>query len=174
MAPTMRYTRPSASIGRSLLIVLMAALVLVNLSPASIAAAASDDRYKVASGIAVYLGLLPAEQIKGHPKNHPESSMHDGSSKGAHDYHVVAAVFDDKTGARIEDATVRAHVAPLGLAAQDVALEPMKIAGTVTYGGYLKLPEDLYTIRISVNRPGVAQPVALDFKFDHRRTSPRQ
>ncbi|MBY0512006.1 MAG: hypothetical protein K2P94_17860 [Rhodospirillaceae bacterium] len=137
------------------------------------ATAASDDRYKVASGVAVYLGLLPAELIKGHPKSHPESTMHNGKPGGVHEYHLVAAVFDEKASARIEDASVKARVSGLGLAGESIALEPMSIANTVTYGGFINLPDDLYTIRITVRRPGVSEPVTLDFKFDHRLVSRR-
>ncbi len=132
-------------------------------------AAAADDQYKSAGGIAAYLGVMPAELIKGHPKDHPESTMHQGGKKGdPHEYHLVVALFDAATGTRIEDATVHAQVSALGLAGEELHMQPMTIANTVTYGCFFTLPEDLYTIRIKVQRNHREEPVVLDFKFDHR------
>lgn len=148
--------------------------ILMTLPFARPAVAASDDRYKVVSGVAVYLGLLPAEMIKGHPRGHTESTMHRGErGRGPHEYHLVAAVFDEKAGTRIENASVLARVSGLGLAGENIALEPMSIANTITYGGFVNLPDDIYTIKITVRRPGDAEPIAVDFKFDHRLSSRR-
>lgn len=134
------------------------------------AGAATDDQYKSAGGIAAYLGIMPAELIKGHPKDHPESTMHPGGKKGGpHEYHLVVALFDVATGARIEDATVHAQVSGLGLAGEELHMQPMSIADTVTYGCFFTLPEDIYTIRVKVRRNHREEPVVLDFKFDHRR-----
>jgi hypothetical protein len=85
-----------------------------------------------------------------------------------HEYHVVAAVFDAATNARVSDATVRAKVSGLGLSGPEKALEPMKIADTVTYGAFFNLVPDLYTIKLTVERPS-APPVRVEFKYDHRR-----
>lgn len=49
------------------------------------------------------------------------------------------------------------------------ALEPMTIAETITYGGYIDLPgPDLYTIVLTIKRLGAAQPIILKFTYDHR------
>jgi hypothetical protein len=105
---------------------------------------------------------LPAEIIKGQPV------MHGGTPAGRHEHHIVVAIFDAASGARVSDATVTAKVSPLGLSGSEKALETMNIADTVTYGGFFNLPgADLYTIRVSVRRPGPQQPVVLDFKYDH-------
>lgn len=137
------------------------------------ASAALDDQYKAAGGVAAYLGIMPAELIKGHPKDHAESTMHRGRAGGRHEYHVVVALFDATSGARIEDAVVQAQMAAVGLAADAISLEPMSIASTVTYGGFITLPNDLYTIKVTVRRPGAPQPVILEFKFDHRPAAGR-
>jgi hypothetical protein len=119
--------------------------------------------------VAVYLGVVPAEIVKGHPSGHAETTMHGGSPKGRHEYHVVAAIFDAATGARVSDATVTAQISGLALSGPTRKLESMEIAKTISYGGFFDLPgPDLYTIRLAVQRPG-SQPVVLDFKYDHRR-----
>ena len=95
--------------------------------------------------------------------------MHGGVPKGPHEYHVVAAVFDVASGARISDAVVTAQISGLGLSGSKKQLEPMQIAGTTTYGGFFDLPGyDLYTVKLTVERSG-ASPVVLEFNYDHRR-----
>ena len=44
----------------------------------------------------------------------------------------------------------------------------MKIADTTTYGAFFNMMPDLYTISVTVQRPG-SPPVVLDLKYDHRR-----
>ena len=46
----------------------------------------------------------------------------------------------------------------------------MEIAGTISYGGFFNLPgRDLYTVRLTIERPGAARAIELNFKYDHRR-----
>lgn len=150
--------------------VVAASFALVCASVVSNANAADDQHYKVTDGLAIYLGVMPAEIAKGHPPGHPERAMHGGPPKGRHQYHFVAAVFDSASGTRISDAAVTAQISGLGLAGPRWKLEPMEVSGTITYGGFFNLPgRDLYTVRLTVERPGNAKPVVVDFKYDHRR-----
>lgn len=132
--------------------------------------AADTDQSKTAGGVTVYLGVMPAEVVKGLPAgSSTERPMHGGVPKGPHEYHLVVAVFDAASGARISDATVTAEVSGLGLSGSKQKLEPMQIAGTTTYGGFVDLPGfDLYTVKLAVERSG-ASPAVLQFKYDHRR-----
>jgi len=115
-------------------------------------------------GLTVYLGVIPAEVLQGHP------AMHGPTPSGVHRYHVVAAIFDTTSGARITDAIVMARVSGLGLSGTEKALEHMNVADAVTFGGFFDLPgADLYAVRITVRRPGSREPPrAFDFKYDHR------
>ncbi len=133
------------------------------------ATAAEDAQYKTVDGLAIYLGMVPAEIVKGHPSGHTETTMHGGSPKGRHEYHLVAAIFDAASGARVSDAMVTAQISGLGLSGTTKKLESMEIAKTISYGEFFNLPgSDLYTIKLTIQRPG-SQPVVLDFKYDHRR-----
>ena len=136
------------------------------------AIAAETEQSKTAGGLTVYLGVMPAEIVKGPPKHvNLSKGPHDYqiSSKSPHEYHVVAAVFDAKSSERISDAVVTAEVSGLGLSGSKEKLDPMPIAGTTAYGGFFELPGyDLYTVRLTVERTG-ASPVDLQFKSDHRR-----
>ena len=122
------------------------------------------------SGLTVYLGLIPAEVVNGPSPHSAEPPMHGRIPRGPHEYHVVAAIFDAVTGTRVADANVTAQVSGVGLAGSKKKLDPMEIAGTITYGGFFDLPGfDLYTVRLAIERSGAAQPVVLDFKYAHGR-----
>ena len=126
------------------------------------ACSADNDSYKTADGLVVYLGVLPAALVRGH------EGMHGDVSSGPHVYHVVAAVFDAATGARIEDAKVEARVTPRRLAGEARALEQMEIAGTVTYGNYFTMGgSDPYRIELSIRTSGGGQPVKVEFTYIH-------
>ncbi len=145
---------------------IVATAILAMIAPAS---AQDTAPYRIAGELAVYLGVIPAEMIKGHPKGHPEAEMHGGVPSGRHVHHVMVAIFDDASGQRITDAVVTASVAGLGLAGTEKTLKPMTIADALTYGTYFNLPgRDRYRIRIEITRPGAAQPVKVEFEYDHR------
>lgn len=136
------------------------------------AMAAETDQSKTAGGWTVYLGVLPAEVVKGPPthvvlaKGPHEYQV---SSKSPHDYQIIAAVFDAASGVRVSNVVVTAEVSGLGLSGSKKQLEPMQIAGAATYGGFFDLPgSDLYTLKLTVERSG-ASPAVLEFKYDHRR-----
>jgi hypothetical protein len=139
------------------------------LSASGGAVAADSVSFKTAGGLTIYLGVLPAAMIQGHAKDHPEATMHGGIPRGPHAYHVLAAVFDAESGERIEDATVDARVTPLGLATVTRGLEPMFIAGIVTYGNYFTMRGDgPYQITFSARTPEVVEPVIVEFIYEHR------
>jgi hypothetical protein len=146
-----------------------AVLAAILLGAAALQAQPASDGVATAGGLTAYLGVMPAEIVKGHPSSHPEGAMHGGSPKGAHEYHIIVAIFDAVSGARMSDATVTAKVSGLGLSGPEKALESMAIANTMTYGGFFELPgADLYTIRVTIKRPGSQAPVVLEFRYDHR------
>lgn len=144
------------------------ALVLTVILGWSPTQAAEGGETKSAGGLTVYLGVVPAELVKGLSPHSSERPMHGGSPRGTHEHHVVVAVYDSGSNARITDARVTAKVSGLGLSGPQKTLEPMRIADTLTYGAFFDLTRDLYTIRVTVQRPG-SRDVTLDFKYDHRR-----
>lgn len=131
---------------------------------------ADADQYRSAEGLAVYIGLMPASLVKGHAPPHPERTMHGGPHGGTHEYHLIAAVFDATSGARISDAKVSARIAGLGLAGDRTRFEPMQIAGTTTYGAFVTFPgADRYTIQLEIDRRS-GSPVRVSFPFEYRRS----
>lgn len=138
-------------------------------APVSPAWAGSDGSTQVAGGVLGYLGVLPAEVLRGHPAAHPEGAMHGGVPEGRHEYHLVVALFDQVSGERLEQVQATATVMGLGhTGGTRIPLEPMAIAGTVTYGGFVELPgNDIYEIIVEVTRPGGEPPVRLEFSYQH-------
>ena len=118
---------------------------------------ASDvTRYKVVDGIGIYLGVVPTDLIMKHPMEHTERAMHGGVPLGKHHHHVMVALFESKTGDR--------------LAGHTKELEPMTIAGTVTYGNYFDLGvSGVYRILVRVRSPGLAHIIEAEFEYKHHR-----
>ena len=82
--------------------------ILLHIAMAGIVAlllgsALADDsgQHKIVNGVAIYLGVMPAEMILGHPKLHTEAKMHGGVPVGEHQRHVLVTLFDAASGKRI-------------------------------------------------------------------------
>lgn len=129
-----------------------AVLAVMGLVSLNISAVAGDapETPQVVDGVAIYLGVIPAQIVQGHPNKHPEATMHGGVPKRGHRDHVVVALFDNDTGRRIENAQVTGSVKEIGLSTEQKKLEPMRIADSVTYGNYFDMPDDnLYHIKVA-------------------------
>lgn len=160
IAPTGRW--------RALFVATMTAL-LIGLTFSIGRAADDNNQYKVADGMGIYYGLMPAAIVRGQSASHAEGSMH-GGPPARNEYHLVVALFDAATSARIQNAKVTARISSLGTSGSSRPLEPMQIAGTVSYGGYFPLPTgDRYTVHLEIERSGAARPATVDFQYDHRQ-----
>lgn len=149
--------------GRTLSATLGALLVSAGL-------ASADDGYQSADGLSVYVGIMPASVVRGHPSDHEEGAMHGGAPAGRHPQHIVVAVFDTRTSDRIENAEIVATVSSLGHVSHErIDLEPMSIAGTITYGGFANFPgRSRYEIELSISIPDRDRPTHLTFSSDHQ------
>ena len=145
------------------------AVVSIAALTASAAFAADSATHKVVHGVAIYLGVLPAEMILGHPKPHTEAQMHGGEPPGEHQYHVLVSLFDAASGKRIGGAKVSVRVYEISLAGTQKKLEPMLIAGTIAYGSYFNMPaaNNPYRIRVLIELPGVADVIETEFEYQH-------
>lgn len=87
-----------------------------------------------------------------------------GSAKS--EWHVLIALFDSQTGRRIEQAAVLVRAAPLGLSGVEKSLEPMTVAGSVTFGNYFEFSRPgPHLISVSVRISGHSNPIRVS--FDH-------
>lgn len=126
------------------------------------------DYYKTSGNLAVYFGVIPSE-LMGHSPEHPAKVTHGGVSATPHQHHVVVAVFNTKTGARIADADVTAIVGESDATPITKTLESMSIAGKVSYGNFFQMSSP-YKYRFTIKvRPHGAQGRTVDFEFQHPR-----
>lgn len=126
------------------------------------ALAAERDQRQVIDGVAIYFGILPAQLVRGHPPEHPERGMHGGAPAGEN--HLMVALFDDKTGARLTGAEVTATITGPDRFKAARKLEPMVIADSITYGNYFNmLGPGPYRIELLIRLPGAAKPIRARF-----------
>lgn len=121
-------------------------------------------------GLELFFGIVPAEILRGHPREHAEQTMHGGipGSKGVH--HLIVSVFDAKTRTRITNATVTGSVTAAGMATQNQKLEAMLFGGAMSYGNYFAMPnEGYYEITVSVQRPGGSKAATAQFQYRQHR-----
>lgn len=148
-----------------LLVYLVLLVIAWMLSDVSMAFA-GDEHAKVIDGIAIYLGVVPCELIHG-----PERQMHGGVPKILHCHHVMVALFDNTSGKRIENAKVTARVREPGVSGVSgvmKALEPMPIAGSMTYGNFFPIPAaGEFLIDVKISRPGSSRMIETEFKREH-------
>jgi|SRR6516165_647093 hypothetical protein len=144
-------------------------LAVISIALNKIATAAEPGESKTKGGLTVYLGVVPAEIVKGPSSHSSDRAMHGRIPRGPHEYHVVAALFDTASGARVSDAAVTAQISGLGLSGNSKKLEPMEIAGSTTYGAFFNLPgRDLYTVKLTIDRSSSPRPLTFNFKYEHR------
>lgn len=134
------------------------------------AGALAAETVRTVGGLAIYLGVVPAEILQGHPREHPEKKMHRRvPSDARRQRHVVIAIFDAATGARVENAVVSAKVGEPGLAKVEKRLEPMPIAGAASYGNFFSMPDGTYEIDVRVMQPSTGKVVDTRFTYAVRR-----
>ena len=145
------------------------ATAILSLVLSATAAGAATEYEKHADGLAVYLGVLPAQLLRG-PSNGHLATMHGGLPPGSGSHHVVIAVYDERTGKQFDNATVEAAVASLGMGETRRALEAMKIANTTTYGNFFPMDgQGPYTISVSIRQQDQRAITNVRFNDAHPR-----
>ena len=141
-----------------------AVVVAILLLAATMVWGAHSGYHKVADGVAVYFAIVPAEMVRGHPREHPEGEMHSSVPTGEN--HIMIALFDDKTGKRIVRAEVSARVSGGHASSIEKRLESMVIAGNQTYGNYFPMTgSGPYTIDLRIYAPGRNKPISMRFEW---------
>lgn len=138
--------------------------LLVGLLLAVSATAAVGGYRQVVDGVAIYFGMMPAELVRGHPREHPESEMHDGVPVG--ESHLVIALFEDKTDKRITRAEVTATITGPNDYKAEKKLEPMTIVGAATFGNYFyMLGPGPYRIALRIRTPDIGHDIEAVFTW---------
>ncbi len=149
---------------KSFAIALFGTLFICSLAMFSPAASAGHlGQTKTVDGVEIYLGIVPAAALRQHASDYPAHEVSHIPS-GKHIHHIMLALFDNPGGERITNAVVTAHVAPLALAGSTKPLDPMMVAGVVTYCSYFRIsPSDTTVIRAEIRRPDVARVTHVRF-----------
>jgi cytochrome c5 len=128
-------------------------------------APSADPNHKSVDGIDIYLGFIPAQNLRALPKDSPERHMHGGIPNGPGYYHLNVSLLDENTGSPIVGALVRMQFDWPGLASPPIEMEPMLLGGS--YGNFVKpQPGTTYQITLHIRRPGEHQVV--EAKFQHK------
>jgi len=139
---------------------LLAALLGVALS----VSAAERSYRQVVDGVAVYFGIMPAQLVRGHPPEHPEGQMHGGAPAGEN--HIMVALFEEKTGRRLDGADVSATITGPDRFKTEKNLEPMVIAGAASYGNYFYMPgPGPYRIALRFRPSGTSRELRVSFTW---------
>lgn len=125
--------------------------------------AAHLGKTKTVDGVAIYLGMVPAAEMRRHPDRYPAHELSKIPS-GKHVHHVMLALFDNPSGERITDAVLTARVAPLALGGPTKPLDPMVVAGALTYCNYFRIsPLDTTVIQAEIRRSNTARVIHARF-----------
>lgn len=147
--------------------VIISSILIISLAHAS--DPQIHPRVHVKDGLAIYLSLMPAEMLEGHIAN----SMHGGLPTGIYRYHIAIAVFDEKTGQRINNANVQVRISNrIGVGPDSFKpLETMEMGGKVMYGNYF-VPKTTGPFRIDVKIYPYKErkPVEVMFQYDVAHT----
>lgn len=121
-------------------------------------------------GLELFFGLVPAEILRGHPREHEEQTMHGGVPRGKGVHHLIVSVFDAKTRARITGAAVTGSITEVGMATHNRKLEAMSFGGAASYGNYFAMPsQGPYEIVVNVRRSATGKTVTARFQYWHPR-----
>jgi hypothetical protein len=151
--------RPARDHRQSLRRLFIATLLLAALAACTPARPRHETMFvQSADGVTAYLGVAPSALIAAHAPDHAERRMHAGLGGG--NAHIMVALFDAETGARIEDAAVDASLrGERHGGSRRLRLEPMRIEDAVAYGAFATLGRDRYHLTIEARRPD--RPTAL-------------
>ena len=126
-------------------------------------AAGNDPNHQSVGGIDIYLGIVPAQNIRALPEGSSERAMHGGVPKEPGFYHINASLVDEITRAPISDAQVQMRFDWPGLTSTAMKLEPMSLSGS--YGNYVKpQPGNPYLIILRIKRPGESGTIEAEFE----------
>jgi len=121
-------------------------------------------------GMELFFGFVPAEILRGHPKDHEEQSMHGGIPRGKGTHHLIVSVFDARTSARVTNAAVTGSVTEVGMTTQNLKLEVMSFGNAVSYGNYFSMPnQGPYEVVVNVRRAGEGKAATARFQYWHPR-----
>lgn len=151
----------------------LAAATVFSVAVANMSLAAQDQQYQLVRGLAVYIGVLPGGITMQHPPGGSPREPHGSGPTWGAQYHVIVAIFDNASGARVTDAEVSAAVFNASvpgkhLSGPEKILDPMQVAEGTVYGNYFNMPAPApYRIEVEIRRGGIREAVRAAFDYRH-------
>jgi hypothetical protein len=119
-------------------------------------------------GMSVYLGVMPAELVQGHSTVPGDpKALHGGTPQKSSSHHIVVALFDAQTGARITDARIRAGVGDRSYNHEGHLFEPMKSTHDELRQFLPTQGAGAWRIHLEILRAGASRPIEADFAYEH-------
>lgn len=138
------------------------------------ASAALGQNRQEREGLLMYWGVVPAAVVS---QQHALAELHGGPPSGdGRLHHLVVALFDAKTGERLDNAVVRAQLREIGVVEETPKyLLPMRINDVMTYGALFRTVRDgPYGLRVLVQPPGGGQEVVFEVATSARHADERR
>lgn len=131
------------------------------------AQASHPQQYQVVNGIAIYLTIQPAEMLRGHPKEHPQSDMHPQTRvEGTNQHHIMVSLFNATSGERLQNAIINAKVSGVNYAGPSRRLELMVMGGTRSYGNFFSMPIlGAYQVDLQIQQAGKSKVIKAMFQY---------
>lgn len=124
---------------------------------------ADGSFHRRVDGIDVYLAVVPAELVGGHPRGHEESRMH--GERALQQSHLIVGLVAADSGRRIVDAAVEAEVRGEAVTVRR-SLEPMLVGSARDYGNYFTLPSATpYRIVLSIRLADRTDTLQVEFEW---------
>ena len=142
------------------------AILLLAFTTLSQAAVTDFERH--ADGLEIYMGVVPAQLLRGNADASHLATMHGGLPAASGSHHLVIAIYDERTQRQVEGADVTTSVTPIGLGPTRHKLEPMQIGSSATYGNFFPMPSPgPYTVQVTIHVPGQAHATEVQFNYSH-------
>jgi len=118
-----------------------------------------------AMGIDVYLVVMPAEMISGHPEDHPESLMHrENRIENKNQFHISVGVIEAKSGFRLQNLDVSARVISGDYQGPVKIMENMQMGGKHSFGNYFMIPgSGAYQVEVKIQHKGQSDMLIVTF-----------
>jgi len=141
-------------------------LVILLVFPNTLYASHPQQR-QVIDDIAIYLTIIPAEMLIGHPKNHPESDMHTRTRiTGSNQHHIMVTLFNANNGTRLENASIKLNIIGTKFKGLVKKLELMVIGATWGYGNLINIPlTGSYKIELEIQTAGESKVTKAVFQY---------
>ena len=150
---------------RRIILKLFYSLIFAGLFNVNLVYAEHSHQHIKAMGIDVYLVVMPAEMIGGHPGDHPESLMHkENRIENKKQFHISVGVIEEKSGLRLGNLNVSARVISGDYQGPVKILENMQMGGKHSFGNYFVIPSSsAYQVEVKIQHKGRSDMLIVTF-----------